>query len=119
MTETNVTPSAKAAPPKMRKPIESGVPDPMQYMHPVMRKNYGNWAWHERPRPGVLRHVAKNGDEIFTVRAGTQRQMDVYTIRKLCDIGDQHGEGHVRFTTRSNIEFMVASFEKVPALIKA
>ena len=46
------------------------------------------------------------------VRAGTQRQMDVYTIRKLCDIADQYAEGHVRFTIRSNIEFMVSSDEE-------
>ena len=37
-----------------RPPIESGCPDAFQYMHPVMRKNYGQWAYHEDPRPGVL-----------------------------------------------------------------
>ncbi|MGD9785025.1 MAG: dissimilatory-type sulfite reductase subunit beta [Hyphomicrobiaceae bacterium] len=111
--------STPVSPPKKRTPIESGVPDPKQYMHPVMVKNYGQWAYHERPRPGVLRHVAKSGDEIYTVRAGTQRQMDVYTIRTLCDIADNIGDGFVRFTTRSNIEFLTSSFEKVPALIKA
>ncbi len=55
-----------------------------------MLKNYGNWHYHDRPRPGVLHHVAHSGDEIWTVRAGTQRQMDVYTIRKLCDIADTY-----------------------------
>ena len=94
-------------------------PIPFPYMHPLMKKNYGNWAWHDRPRPGVLHHVAKSGDEIWTVRAGTQRQMDVFTIRKLCDIADQFAEGHVRFTTRSNIEFMVSEFDKVEPLIEA
>ncbi len=56
----------------------------------------------------MLHHVSHTGDEVWTVRAGTQRQMDVYTISKLCDIGDQFADGHVRFTIRSNIEFMVA-----------
>ena len=107
------------AAPEMRRPIESGVPDPFPFMHPVMKKNYGAWAWHDRPRPGVLHHVAKSGDEVWTVRAGTQRQMDVFTIRRLCDIGDKFAEGHVRFTTRSNIEFMVSSFDKVQPLIDA
>ena len=77
MTEAKATP---------RRPDEVGVPDPFPYMHPILKKNYGHWAWHDRPRPGVLHHVAKGGDEVWTVRAGTQRQMDVYTIRKLCDI---------------------------------
>jgi sulfite reductase beta subunit len=92
----------------MRTPIESGVPDNRPYLHPALLKNYGNWRYHDRPRPGVLHHVAHSGDEVWSVRAGTQRQMDVYTIRKLCDIADTYAEGHVRFTIRSNIEFMVS-----------
>ncbi len=104
---------------EMRDPIESGVPDHMQYMHPALKKNYGEWKYHDRPRPGVLHHVAKSGDEVWTVRAGTQRQMDVYTIKKLADIADNFGEGFVRFTTRSNIEFMVTDEKKVAPLIEA
>jgi sulfite reductase beta subunit len=107
---------AKEAP---RMPIETGVPDPFQYMHPVMTRNFGNWKYHDRPRPGVLHHVAHTGDEVWTVRAGTQRQMDVYTIKKLCDIGDDFAEGYVRFTMRSNIEFMVVDESKVAPLIEA
>ena len=65
MSEAAATPSY---------PIESGVPDAFQYMHPAYIKNYGNWDYHDRPRPGVLHHVAKSGDEVWTVRVGTQRQ---------------------------------------------
>ena len=104
---------------KPRAADEIGVPDHYQYMHPVLKKNHGAWDWHERPKAGVLRHVAKSGDEIFTVRAGTQRQMDVFTIRTLCDIGDKYAEGHIRFTTRSNIEYMVSKEEMVEPLIQA
>jgi sulfite reductase beta subunit len=101
-----------------RMPDECGVPDPFPYMHPVLKSNFGQWSYHDRPRPGVLRHVAKSGDQVWTVRAGTQRQMDLYTIRNLCDIADQYAEGHVRFTMRSNIEFMVSSEDKVNPLIE-
>ena len=104
---------------QMRQPIESGCPDGFQYMHPVMVKNFGEWRWHDNPRPGVLRHVAASGDEIWTVKAGTQRILDVFTLRKLCDIGDQYGDGHVRFTIRSNIEYLVADGTKVEPLIGA
>jgi len=100
-----------------RMPIESGVPEMDKYLHPVLKKNYGAWSWHERPRPGVLHHVAKSGDSIWTVRAGTQRQMDVYTIRKLASIADEFAEGFVRFTIRSNIEFMVSEESRVQPLI--
>ncbi len=102
---------------QLRQAVESGVPDAFQYMHPLMARNYGQWDWHDRPRPGVLHHVAKSGDQIWTVRAGTQRQMDTDTIRKLCSIADEFAEGHVRFTIRSNIEFMVSAAEKVDPLI--
>jgi len=101
-----------------RRAIESGVPDPFPHMHPLLKKNYGNWKWHDRPRPGVLRHVSHSGDTVWTVKAGTQRQMDVHTIRKLCDIADQYAEGHVRFTVRSNCEFMVSEEGKVAPLIE-
>ncbi len=101
-----------------RLPNETGVPDPFQYMHPVMKKNFGDWDWHERLRPGVLHHRSKSGDDIWTVRAGTQRQMDVYTIRKLCDIADEFGDGHVRFTTRSNIEYLLSKREMVEPIIE-
>src|SRR3990170_3383754 len=103
---------------EQRAPIESGAPDPMPLMHPVMRKNYGKWVYHNHPKPGVLYHRAAGGDEIWTVKAGTQRQMDVYTVRKLCDIADEYADGYVRFTIRSNIEFMVADEKKVKPLIE-
>ncbi len=99
--------------------IESGAPDPMPYMHPVMKNNYGKWVFHSHPKPGVLYHRADNGEQVWTVKAGTQRQMDHYTIRKLADIADQFGDGYVRFTTRSNIEYMVTDQAKVEPLIKA
>src|SRR3989338_11667521 len=104
-------------PAQKRKPKETGVPDNKKYLHPVLAKNYGQWKYHDRPRPGVLHHVARSGDQVLSVRAGTQRQMDVYTIRKLCDIADNFAEGRVRFTIRSNIEFMVSEEKKVAPLI--
>ena len=103
----------------MRHPIESGCPDGFQYMHPTMRKNYGAWKFHEHPRPGVLRHVAHSGDEIWTVKCGTQRILDVFSLRKLTSIGDEFADGYVRFTIRSNIEYMVTKEAQVEPLIKA
>ena len=100
-------------------PIESGCPDGFRNMHPMMRKNYGNWAYHDDPQPGVLRHVAHGGDEIYTVKAATQRILDVFTLRKLCDIGDEFADGHVHFTMRSNLEFFVTEKERVQPLINA
>jgi sulfite reductase beta subunit len=88
-------------------------------MHPVSRKNFGMWKFHEHPRPGVLKHVAKSGDELWTVKAGTQRILDVFTLRKLCDIGDQYADGYIHFTIRSNVEYLVSDGAKVGPLIQA
>ena len=57
----------------MRSPIESGVPDNKQYLHPTMLKNYGNWKYHDRPRPGVLHHVAsKKNYKKITIKGNIQ-----------------------------------------------
>jgi len=102
-----------------RMPDECGVPDPFPFMHPTMRENFGKWKYHDRPRPGVLHHVAHSGDEIWTVRSGSQRQMDIHSVRQLCDIADKYADGYIRFTSRSNIEYMVNDEAKVEPLIKA
>ncbi|HEC27181.1 MAG TPA: dissimilatory-type sulfite reductase subunit beta [Gammaproteobacteria bacterium] len=103
----------------MRSPIESGCPDGFQYMHPTMRRNYGLWKYHEHPRPGVLVHYAHSGDEIWTVKCATQRILDSFTLRALCDIGDKFADGYIHFTIRSNVEYVVDTEEKVQPLIDA
>ena len=71
----------------MREAIESGYRT--RSLHASAdAKELRQWKWHERLRPGVLHHVSAGGDEIWTVRAGTQRQMDTRTIRELCRIAD-------------------------------
>ena len=106
------------AQPQMRRAIESGVPDNRQFLHPLLAKNYGNWKYHENVKTGVLMHVAHSGDKVWTVRAGTQRQMDVFTIRKLCEIADKYADGFMRFTIRSNVEFMTGDESRVEPMIQ-
>jgi sulfite reductase beta subunit len=52
------------------------------------------------------------------VRVGGARLMSVTHIREICEIADKHCDGHLRFTTRNNIEFMVDSKDKVEPLVK-
>ncbi len=104
-----------------KKPMEGRISDigPRKYdefFPPVIAKNFGKWLYHEILEPGVLVHVAESGDKVFTVRAGTARLMSVTHLREICDIADAHCDGHFRFTTRNNVEFMVDSEEKVAAL---
>jgi sulfite reductase beta subunit len=100
------------------KTIESGPYDYQDALHPVVKKNYGKWQYHEMPRPGVLKHVAESGDILFTVRAGTPRQDSVDLIRRICDIADKYADGYLRFTVRNNVEFMTPHEENVELLIE-
>jgi sulfite reductase beta subunit len=99
------------------KTIESGPFNYKEGLHPVVVKNYGQWKYHEQPQPGVLKHVAESGDVLWTVRAGTPRQDSVDFVRRLCDVADKYADGFLRFTTRSNVEFMTPNEENVKLMI--
>lgn len=97
--------------------IESGPADYKPMLHPVALENYGKWKYHDRPRQGVLRHVSESGAELFTVRCGTERQVTVDALRFFCDLADKHADGHLRWTVRNNVEFMVTAMDKAEKLI--
>ena len=106
-----------------KKPMEDRITDigPRKYDEfypPVIAKNKGQWQYHEVLKPGVLVHVAKSGDKVFTVRCGGARLMSTSHIREICEIAEKHCDGYVRFTTRNNIEFMVDEESKVDPLVK-
>jgi len=99
------------------KTVESGPFDFRTQLHPTVVKNYGKWKNHSNPKPGLLVNEAESGDILYTVRAGTQRQNTVDTIRMLCDIADKYSDGFFRFTVRNNVEFMTPNKENVEPLI--
>ena len=89
-----------------------------EFYPPVIKANKGKWLYHEILEPGVLVHVSETGDEVYTIRVGGARLMSVTHIREICEIADKYCNGHVRWTTRNNIEFMVDSKDKVEPLKK-
>jgi len=96
-----------------------GPPNFREMIPEVIRNNYGKWKYHEILKPGVLKHVSESGDELYTVRVGNPRVVSVDFIRDLCDIADQYCDGHLRFTSRYNIEFLTPDQTKVEAIIEA
>lgn len=94
-----------------------GPPNFREMLPPVIEKNYGQWIFHERLQPGLLRHVADSGDEIYTVRVGSPRLVSTDWIKDMCDIADQYCGGYLRFTSRHNLEFLVSDQSKVEPLI--
>lgn len=96
-----------------------GPPNFREMLPEVIAKNYGQWKYHEIVKPGVLKHVSETGDEVYTVRAGSSRLVSLDFIRDICDIADKYCDGHLRFTSRYNIEFMTPNESKVEPLIQA
>ena len=87
-----------------------------EQLPPIIRENYGKWEYHEFPRPGVLKHVGPAG-ALYSVRVGTPRLLAVDSIRELCALADKYCDGYLRFTTRSNIEYLVSDEANVEPLI--
>ena len=85
-----------------------GPPSYDKFLHPLVKKNYGQWKYHETMAPGVLVHVAESGEKLYTVRAGSPRLLSVHTIRLFADLADKYCGGYLRFTSRNNVEFLLS-----------
>ena len=85
-----------------------GPPDYHDFLPEVIKKNYGHWKYHEILKPGVLVHVAESGDKIWSVRIGGARLICTDRIREYADIAEKYCDGHLRFTSRHNCEFLVS-----------
>jgi sulfite reductase beta subunit len=95
-----------------------GPPSYEKFLHPVIKKNYGLWKYHENLAPGVLCHVAESGDRIYTVRAGSPRLLSTHTIRMFAELADKYCDGFLRFTSRNNVEFLLDKKENIEPLKK-
>ncbi|MEW6071559.1 MAG: dissimilatory-type sulfite reductase subunit beta [Planctomycetota bacterium] len=101
-----------------KRKTDIGPPHFEQFLPPVIRKNYGKWKHHDILRPGVLVHVAESGDKLYSVRAATARLASTKTIRLFADIADQFSGGHLRWTSRNNVEFLLTDEKKIQPLIE-
>lgn len=95
-----------------------GPPKYDQFLPPVIKKNYGKWKYHEVITPGTMVHVGESGDKLWTVRVASPRLLSTATIREHCDIAEKFCDGFFRYTTRNNVEFMVADESKLEPLKK-
>ncbi len=93
-----------------------GPPRYDKFLHPIISRNYGTWKYHETIEPGVLCHVAESGERLYSVRGGSPRLLSVQTLRKFADLADRFCDGYLRFTSRHNVEFLLADREKIQPL---
>lgn len=94
-----------------------GPPNYKQFLPPVIKENYGNWKYNEIVKPGVLKHVAKSGDVLYSVRVGSPRLISMDKILEYCDLADKYCDGYLRFTSRHNVEFLVSDEKNVEPLL--
>jgi sulfite reductase beta subunit len=94
-----------------------GPPNYEQFLPPVIKANYGKWKYHEVLKPGVMVHVGETGDKLFTVRAGSPRLLSTKTLRNFADLAEKYCAGHLRFTSRNNVEFLTTEEPNIDPLI--
>ncbi len=94
-----------------------GPPHYQKFLPPIVKQNYGKWRYHEVLKPGVMVHVGESGDKLYTVRAGSPRLLSIQTIREFCDLADRYSGGHLRFTSRNNVEFLLTDSGKIDPLV--
>ena len=95
-----------------------GPPNYEKFLPPIIKRNYGHWKYHESPAPGILCHVAESGEKLYTVRAGSPRLLSIQTIRFFADLADKYSGGHLRFTSRNNVEFLLDDPSQIEPLRK-
>jgi len=101
---------------KPKRITDIGPPHYEKFLPPIVKKNYGQWKYHESLAPGVLCHVAESGDKLYTVRAASPRLLSVQTLRVFADLADKYCGGHLRFTSRNNVEFLLEDPAKIAPL---
>ncbi|NOZ02590.1 MAG: dissimilatory-type sulfite reductase subunit beta [Deltaproteobacteria bacterium] len=94
-----------------------GPPHYERFLPPIIKANYGKWKYHEILKPGIMVHVGESGDKLFTVRAASPRLISVDTIRVFADIAEKYCDGHLRFTSRNNVEFLLTEEANIEPLI--
>ena len=97
-------------------PTDIGPPHYWDKMPEMCQKNYGKWQYHEYEKIGVMKHVGPEG-ALYTVRVGSPRLLSTVTLRWFADLADQYCDGHLRFTSRHNVEFLLVNPDNIDPLI--
>lgn len=94
-----------------------GPPHYEQFLHPLMKENYGKWKYHETLAPGVLAHTGDAGT-LYSVRCASPRLASTNFIRTMTGLADKYSDGYLRFTSRNNVEFLMGDKDNIEPLKK-
>jgi sulfite reductase beta subunit len=104
--------------PQPKRITDIGPPNYEKFLPPIIKRNYGQWKYHESLGPGLLCHVSESGEKLYTVRAASPRLLSIQSIRIFADLADKYCGGHLRFTSRNNVEFLLDDAGKIEPLKK-
>jgi sulfite reductase beta subunit len=102
---------------KKKRVTDIGPPHYEKFLPPIIKENYGKWKYHEILKPGVMVHTSDTEAKLYTVRAASPRLLSIDKIRVFAELADKYCDGHLRFTSRNNVEFLLADESKVEPLI--
>ena len=101
--------------------MTEGPPRPYKnYLPQYVLKNVGNWKTHKIVRPGVIEHIARSGEKVYTVRAAStpNGRYNSGTMRTIASLAEKYSGGVVRYTQACNMEFVLDDLSKVEPLEK-
>ena len=66
----------------------------------LIRENYGAWGDRKFHENGIIEHISKTGDSLFTIklRLRPNSMLSWKTLRKLVEVADTYGMKSVRAT---------------------
>jgi sulfite reductase beta subunit len=102
---------------KKKRVTDIGPPHYEKFLPPIIKENYGKWKYHEILKPGVMVHTSHTEAKLYTVRAASPRLLSIDKIRVFAELADKYCDGHLRFTSRNNVEFLLADESKIEPLI--
>ena len=97
---------------KKKRITDIGPPHYEKFLPPIIKENYGKWKYHEILKPGVMVHVSETDAKLYSVRASSPRLVGISKIRLYADLADKYCDGHLRFTSRNNVEFLLTDESK-------
>lgn len=99
--------------------MTEGPPRPYSsYLPQYVLKNVGTWKTHRILRPGVIEHVSRSGEKVYTVKAAStpNGRYNSATIRAVAAVAEKYSGGTMRYTQACNMEFLVDDLAKVEPL---
>ncbi|MGI9951737.1 hypothetical protein V3F56_05170 [Moorellaceae bacterium AZ2] len=95
------------------------MPDFRRELPPYLQEKAGSWVWHEEVRPGIIKHIARDGTELWSVRIllPPNGLLAAASLRKLADFIRKYALAGRR-TFRQGFELVGVDPSRLDALLK-